>query len=977
MSTTFDQVFHAVSEGNIEFLRHIDLRPFINHEQDDPDDEGIVTLLCTACGRGHLKIVELLLNVDGVDVNKCGPLFFACQNGYVEIVKLLLSVDGIDVNQIRVLREACEKGYFEIVKLLLDFDGINVDAYKALHGACYGGNFNIVKLLLAKNARIGKEERKEYDKKIKPKKDLFKSLAEIKDKIEDIEYAKDTLIFEIKTQKRNKIGKVEEIERLEKKLSDMIQELSNMHERKSEIQNDLMELIPKFPEIIIEMEQPLAIDGVVISSSMTPKEKFRVFALQNSILLLNTQFSNYTNIQTLHTGLSVVYKASKSNSQVVILKEISLSENNCETVMNEIMNLVILKGHPRIIKLNGVFIESQFNKVYIETPYYSNGNLLEYINKIRNHHDLPTLKNMLRSLFRKMTETLQFIHSKDILHRDLKPQNILVNENGEPIIADFGSSKKLIAQLTNNTMGVGTLKYMAPEVKRQEESPSEKSDIWSLGVSLYECWQLIQQISMMNNATVEILNFDSKGKVVLPTSTLNDEIDITLMKMLSHMFNSNPEDRPSSLTLLTDSDYFTNENPTTDILSKSNQKELEGSEKISLWQARLKKMKQFLPESTEGEIKVDIYRHRLLEDIASIYKDLIPIGYSVIFYKTFVKYKGETGIDAGGLSNEMYSKYIEAILESKHFQNSESSPNENFILTDEPLTDESKNQLRTLGLLLKKLLIDCDDKTVYLPLNSFIFYYLLNGNALNKETLQFNAISLLLSKFLREYDFELDNQIFSVKKCKNDEELQSITMEETFIDVLSKSEKPLIMENVQLFIISQLYSYFYSDLKIEKLKLIKQGFDWFNLTKFKQSSKLPPKLKEFLDLQGSNFDEKCLSVNELKILLSGQSYIDADLLLNEIDMTRISPIMQDHFTKCIRKLTKSQLRQLLVWMTSLSSIPIRGFSRKISIREYNRFESHTCSFVFDIPSQITNYEQFETQFMNCLRLSSVATMEDQ
>ncbi|EFC35218.1 predicted protein, partial [Naegleria gruberi] len=147
------------------------------------------------------------------------------------------------------------------------------------------------------------------------KKDLFKSLAEIKDKIEDIEYAKDTLIFEIKTQKRNKIGKVEEIERLEKKLSDMIQELSNMHERKSEIQNDLMELIPKFPEIIIEMEQPLAIDGVVISSSMTPKEKFRVFALQNSILLLNTQFSNYTNIQTLHTGLSVVYKASKSNSQ--------------------------------------------------------------------------------------------------------------------------------------------------------------------------------------------------------------------------------------------------------------------------------------------------------------------------------------------------------------------------------------------------------------------------------------------------------------------------------------------------------------------------------------------------------------------------------------------------------------------------------------------------------------------------------------
>ncbi|EFC37206.1 predicted protein [Naegleria gruberi] len=705
------------------------------------------------------------------------------------------------------------------------------------------------------------------------KKDLLKSLALIKDDIDEIDLEKDEIGLQIKKLRKNKIGtNNEDIERLEKKLSEMGKKISELNEQKTEIEQNLMELISTFPEIIVEMKQPLTADGVVISTSNTPEEKFRIFALQNSIFLFNTQFSNYTIMGTVHSGLSVVYKSSKSNNQVVILKEISLSQstdNNCDAIMNEIMNIVRLKVHSRIIKLNGVFIEPNFNKIYIETPYYSNGNLLEYVNKIKPQHDTKTLKIMLRSLFRKITETLQFIHSKDILHRDLKPQNILVNENG---------------------------------------------------------------------------------------------------------------------------DYFTNENPiTVELLSTSNQK-LDSSEKLSLWQARLKKLKQLALARREGylvspsnEIRFDIDRENLLTDTSlTVEKVMTKDNNYSIFYKTFVKFKEEKGIDVGGLSNELYSKYTESMLmESKHFQKSETSSNENFILTDEPLTDESRIQLKAFGWLLKKLLIDCDDKTVYLPLNSFIFYYLLNGDIIyKKQALHINDMILTLSKFLREYDFELDNQIMNLRKCKNDKELQSIAYEETFTDVLSKTEKPLIMDNIHLYIISQLHPYFYSAIRMEKLKLIKEGFDWFNLKQFKTqlicsfSISTESELREFFHLQGPNFVEQDLSVNELKILLSGQSYIDDDLLLNEINFYFVSETMKDFLTKCIRKLTNSQLRQLLVWMTALSSIPIRGFSRKISIREQKRFEAHTCSFSFDIPSQITTYEEFETLFMNCLRLSSVATMED-
>ena len=149
----------------------------------------------------------------------------------------------------------------------------------------------------------------------------------------------------------------------------------------------------------------------------------------------------------------------------------------------------------------------------------------------------------------------------------------------------------------------------------------------------------------------------------------------------------------------------------------------------------------------------------------------------------------------------------------------------------------------------------------------------------------YSDIILILSKFLREYDFELNNQIMNLVKCKNDSELQDVIWEETFTDVLSNSEKPLIMENVQLYIISQLYSYFYTNAKIEKLKLIKEGFNWFNLKDFKTittQNNNNNELSEFLRLQGSDFNEQSLSVNEFKILLSHQSYIDGDLLLNEI-----------------------------------------------------------------------------------------------
>jgi len=82
------------------------------------------------------------------------------------------------------------------------------------------------------------------------------------------------------------------------------------------------------------------------------------------------------------------------------------------------------------------------------------------------------------------------IHKNSIIHRDIKPSNILINSKGYVKIGDFGTSKNFHKienpeSIIENTLVLGTEEYMAPEILNHEMY-SYKSDIWSLGIVLYE-----------------------------------------------------------------------------------------------------------------------------------------------------------------------------------------------------------------------------------------------------------------------------------------------------------------------------------------------------------------------------------------------------------------------------------------------------------------------------------------------------------
>jgi serine/threonine-protein kinase len=90
-------------------------------------------------------------------------------------------------------------------------------------------------------------------------------------------------------------------------------------------------------------------------------------------------------------------------------------------------------------------------------------------------------------LVAKVARATQYAHEKGILHRDLKPGNVLLDECGEPLVGDFGLAKFLDAdaELTKTGQPVGTPAYMAPE-QAAGQAGSAQTDVWSLGVILYE-----------------------------------------------------------------------------------------------------------------------------------------------------------------------------------------------------------------------------------------------------------------------------------------------------------------------------------------------------------------------------------------------------------------------------------------------------------------------------------------------------------
>jgi NIMA (never in mitosis gene a)-related kinase len=193
---------------------------------------------------------------------------------------------------------------------------------------------------------------------------------------------------------------------------------------------------------------------------------------------------NYEKIRIVGRGAyGTVYLCRRRvDNYLVIIKQIPVEEMTKEerqSALNEVTVLSRFK-HPNIIRYFESFVEDKALMIAME--YAQGGTIFDYLQQ--RGGKLLDEDEILR-LFVQILIALQHVHKENILHRDLKTQNILLNKKRKVVkIVDFGISKILSSKSKANTV-IGSPCYISPELC--EGKPyNQKSDIWALGCVLYE-----------------------------------------------------------------------------------------------------------------------------------------------------------------------------------------------------------------------------------------------------------------------------------------------------------------------------------------------------------------------------------------------------------------------------------------------------------------------------------------------------------
>ncbi|GAA5916229.1 hypothetical protein JCM6882_001115 [Rhodosporidiobolus microsporus] len=193
---------------------------------------------------------------------------------------------------------------------------------------------------------------------------------------------------------------------------------------------------------------------------------------------------NYIQLEKLGEGTyATVHKGrSRITNELVALKEIHLDaeEGTPSTAIREISLMKELK-HPNIVRLYDVIhTESKLMLVF----EYMDLDLKKYMD---SHGERGALEPaVVRSFMWQLLKGTAFCHDNRVLHRDLKPQNLLINKKGELKLADFGLARAFGIPVNTFSNEVVTLWYRAPDVLLGSRTYSTSIDVWSAGCIMAE-----------------------------------------------------------------------------------------------------------------------------------------------------------------------------------------------------------------------------------------------------------------------------------------------------------------------------------------------------------------------------------------------------------------------------------------------------------------------------------------------------------
>jgi serine/threonine protein kinase/Tfp pilus assembly protein PilF len=216
------------------------------------------------------------------------------------------------------------------------------------------------------------------------------------------------------------------------------------------------------------------------------REAFESILVEANVTDTERRLGHYEILEEIgRGGMGVIYRARQQHSRrIVAVKRILAHQvNSHETLIRfrREAEAVASLDHPNILPIYEVS-ESEEGLPYFSMKYALGGSLRTAASMLR------TKPRECVRLMAKVARAIAYAHAKGVLHRDLQPGNILLDENGEPMVSDFGLAKWLdqTSDLTRTLETLGTPGYIAPE---QTECPADKltsaADVYSLGAVLF------------------------------------------------------------------------------------------------------------------------------------------------------------------------------------------------------------------------------------------------------------------------------------------------------------------------------------------------------------------------------------------------------------------------------------------------------------------------------------------------------------
>ena len=251
-----------------------------------------------------------------------------------------------------------------------------------------------------------------------------------------------------------------------------------------------------------------------LSSSLSEASSMEIALMQR--LLPGRQVSDYMDVRQLTSANNkTIFTAVAPNGKTVILKKHTLANDDNDghrRLKNALIEIRLLYkfdaelNEPGVIKLEGYFIQEQthpdtnmqIDTLFLQLPYYEDGTLKALSDSLRLEHSNSDVRlRKLLPVFEELRATLQTLHQKGVVHRDVKPSNVLIKIDGsgkpQPVLADFEIGKDEarcdISVSTSRGISLGTNGFRPPEVAQTDHPdhgarPTGAHDVWSLAMML-------------------------------------------------------------------------------------------------------------------------------------------------------------------------------------------------------------------------------------------------------------------------------------------------------------------------------------------------------------------------------------------------------------------------------------------------------------------------------------------------------------